>query len=76
MLGIVAFRIHTLSLSVGQLLVKSCTCRRSCKLLLSACCASCRALPLDQRPLVQKIAVAYWMFHYAKRIFETYFVHT
>jgi hypothetical protein len=35
-----------------------------------------RALPLDQRPLVQKVAVAYWMFHYAKRIFETYFVHT
>ncbi|WIA37350.1 hypothetical protein OEZ86_014279 [Tetradesmus obliquus] len=35
-----------------------------------------KALPLDQRPLVQKIAVAYWMFHYAKRIFETYYVHT
>eukprot|EP00879_Flechtneria_rotunda_P002083 GHRR01002263.1.p1 GENE.GHRR01002263.1~~GHRR01002263.1.p1 ORF type:complete len:190 (+),score=52.47 GHRR01002263.1:1202-1771(+) len=29
----------------------------------------------EQRPLVQQIAVAYWVFHYAKRIFETYFVH-
>lgn len=33
------------------------------------------ALPLDERPLVQKLACAYWVFHYAKRIFETYFVH-
>lgn len=24
---------------------------------------------------VQKLALAYWTFHYAKRIFETFFVH-
>lgn len=34
-----------------------------------------KVAPLEDRPLVQKIAVAYWVFHYAKRIFETYFVH-
>lgn len=36
---------------------------------------SCSVAPLGDRPLVQKLAVAYWVFHYAKRIFETYFVH-
>ncbi|KAF8065843.1 hypothetical protein HT031_002903 [Scenedesmus sp. PABB004] len=34
------------------------------------------AVPMHERALVQKIAAAYWVFHYAKRIFETYFVHT
>ncbi|KXZ51775.1 hypothetical protein GPECTOR_11g219 [Gonium pectorale] len=38
-----------------------------------------RALPFERAPtehhLVQKLAVAYWMFHYAKRIVETYTVH-
>lgn len=24
---------------------------------------------------MQKMALAYWSFHYAKRIFETFFVH-
>jgi hypothetical protein len=31
--------------------------------------------PLAERPLVQKIACAYWVLHYAKRIFETFFIH-
>ncbi len=30
----------------------------------------------DQHALAQKVACAYWVFHYAKRIFETFFVHT
>jgi len=33
---------------------------------------------VDENPshcLAQKIATAYWMFHYGKRIYETYFVH-
>eukprot|EP00775_Hariotina_reticulata_P013395 gene13395-13523_t len=33
------------------------------------------APPLAERPLVQKIACAYWVLHYAKRIFETFFIH-
>jgi hypothetical protein len=38
--------------------------------------ASCRDVPVSDRALVQKIACVYWVGHYAKRIFETYFVHT
>ena len=32
-----------------------------------------RSIP--QKHPVQTMAVAYWTFHYAKRIFETFFVH-
>eukprot|EP00199_Chlamydomonas_sp_CCMP681_P007022 CAMPEP_0119107156 /NCGR_PEP_ID=MMETSP1180-20130426/8574_1 /TAXON_ID=3052 ORGANISM="Chlamydomonas cf sp, Strain CCMP681" /NCGR_SAMPLE_ID=MMETSP1180 /ASSEMBLY_ACC=CAM_ASM_000741 /LENGTH=300 /DNA_ID=CAMNT_0007092605 /DNA_START=91 /DNA_END=990 /DNA_ORIENTATION=- len=31
--------------------------------------------PPAQRPLVQTLALAYWSFHYSKRIFETFLVH-
>jgi hypothetical protein len=34
-----------------------------------------RAPAVEDRALVQKLACAYWVFHYAKRIFETYTVH-
>ena len=30
---------------------------------------------IPPKDIVQTLAVAYWMFHYAKRIFETFFVH-
>jgi len=33
-------------------------------------------VPVSDRALVQKIAVVYWMGHYAKRIAETFLVHT
>lgn len=30
---------------------------------------------IPPKDVVQTLAVAYWVFHYAKRIFETFFVH-
>jgi len=30
---------------------------------------------IPEKSKVQKLALAYWTFHYAKRIFETFFVH-
>jgi hypothetical protein len=36
----------------------------------------CRNVAISDRALVQKIAVVYWVGHYAKRIAETYLVHT
>ena len=30
---------------------------------------------IPPKDTVQTLAVAYWVFHYAKRIFETFFVH-
>lgn len=35
------------------------------------CC--CRHVP--EKSTVQKLALAYWTFHYVKRILETFFVH-
>lgn len=34
-----------------------------------------RSAPNPQRALVQKLALAYWSFHYAKRIVETFTIH-
>jgi hypothetical protein len=31
---------------------------------------------VGERALVQKVACVYWVGHYAKRILETFFVHT
>lgn len=28
-----------------------------------------------EKTLIQKLALAYWSFHYTKRILETFFVH-
>jgi hypothetical protein len=42
----------------------------------AAAAAHPRDVPVSQRTLVQKIAVVYWVGHYAKRILETFFVHT
>lgn len=39
-------------------------------------CVSCRSVSIADRALVQKIACVYWVGHYAKRIGETYLVHT
>jgi hypothetical protein len=39
-----------------------------------SCC--CRSVSIADRTLVQKIACVYWVGHYAKRIAETYLVHT
>lgn len=39
-------------------------------------CVSCRSVSIVDRALVQKIACVYWVGHYAKRIGETYLVHT
>lgn len=33
------------------------------------------AASVPEKTMVQKAACAYWVFHYAKRIFETFFVH-
>lgn len=30
---------------------------------------------VPEKTLVQKVACAYWVFHYAKRIAETFLVH-
>jgi hypothetical protein len=43
---------------------------------MAACCAARSAVPLASRSLVQKVACAYWVGHYAKRIAETFLVHT
>jgi hypothetical protein len=37
---------------------------------------SCRDVAISDRALVQKIACVYWVGHYAKRIAETFLVHT
>lgn len=39
-------------------------------------CVSGRSVSIADRALVQKIACVYWVGHYAKRIGETYLVHT
>jgi very-long-chain enoyl-CoA reductase len=33
------------------------------------------ATTVPEKTLVQKVACAYWVFHYAKRIAETFLVH-
>ena len=36
-------------------------------------CIGCSKYP--EKDLVQKLALLFWTFHYAKRILETFFVH-
>ena len=38
-------------------------------------CMSSLSRSIPEKHPVQTMAVAYWTFHYAKRIFETFFVH-
>ena len=46
---------------------------RSCSLARQP--ASARARRIPPKDIIQTLAVSYWTFHYAKRIFETFFVH-
>ncbi len=40
---------------------------------LRVVCIGCSKYP--EKDLVQKLALLFWTFHYAKRILETFFVH-
>lgn len=42
-------------------------------LSLTEVCWFSRTIP--EKSVVQKLALAYWVFHYVKRILETFFVH-
>ena len=53
-----------------------CTTRIQATSLCGLPLVPCRDVPISQRALVQKIAVVYWVGHYAKRIAETFLVHT